>query len=503
MKKNLLLMLAIIIMIAMAATSYSRTNETSKKTKLVNGVIKNSSSRALTLDCRLYSENFKKSQDKYVLSPGGIKSLRIFEAGVGKVLPFYYNNDGDTLLIEVTVRNEGDIIEIYDSYLNSPLALVRTTLPDAPAAISPKPTPKMEYSVGVKVVNDLPWKIFLPNKKLCLSAGATSRGLVNWTPGQNNEPIIIETNGRLTFTEIRFYVDAKNRKQLVIDENMLLQGQSGDSLRLTLKADKMAYVFIDDKTSEIEVIKPIKGRGGYSYSRYFSEGVNTLLLKILEDGIEKIRYFTFVAAPGDNYVTPEALTNPPLFCGEGKHLPLVGFDRSCLFSLADTNSGAKKAAIKEVVGENDTLFNPNGNFFLGMNRILIKFFEETPQGRIDHSVEFYKLVAEDDSFFVIEPKYFWFLEGAPVPVTPKNVTADGKFSKMEFWALEKNLEPQKISLKKNYPADKIYAKVGVLKTVAYYPDGLFKKSATIKVLISKGDKNKEVEIREENIDRTK
>jgi hypothetical protein len=45
--------------------------------------------------------------------------------------------------------------------------------------------------------------------------------------------------------------------------------------------------------------------------------------------------------------------------------------------------------------------------------------------------------------------------------------------------------------------------VGVLKTVAYYPDGLFKKSATIKVLISQGDKNKEVEIREENIDRTK
>jgi hypothetical protein len=57
-------------------------------------------------------------------------------------------------------------------------------------------------------------------------------------------------------------------------------------------------------------------------------------------------------------------------------------------------------------------------------------------------------------------------------------------------------------IKKDYPTEKTYVREGIARLPGRYTEGLTIRNLTVSFIVSSQDKNKPIEIRDENIDRT-
>lgn len=498
--KTKLLLLTIAAIVATIATGYSQ-----KAGKQIKVTVENLTNKVLMIG------SFDGNKPDNLTGRG--KKILYVSKGITDI-PITYQKDNkvfDTFWIPIEFKKDGDNYQLTQKTFEEFLA-ARKEQSDIPMEYTDYKgdntdnnvtTSKKEAvvrTVGRRYVNELSGPFYMPVKKLGLASGKTSKEAIYSRIGQGNEPVITELNNLLSFTEIRDYTAPDGERYYVIDNNKLLEGQSTDSVELTLRADQLTYAYLDPQGQSIQVIKPVKGRGAYSYTKKFREGVNTIAMKILENGVEKIRYYTFIASQGDKEVIPDwnSLKVPKVFYGDQKLLPITGFDKNCFIALLD--STGRRAVWEQIKNANDT--TQALPFFIGMNRMLVRYFEETPQGRIQHSIEFFKLVSESDSAFEIDPKYFWNLEGKLIPLKIASASPTQKFQKIEFWGYDKDLNPKKVIIRPpDCSSETVYVKVGILNAVGYYVDGIFKKSATIKIPVALGDKNKTIEISNENIDR--
>ncbi|MFA5000289.1 MAG: hypothetical protein WC545_02945 [Patescibacteria group bacterium] len=418
----------------------------------------------------------------------------------------------DTTIITMNFAGKGSIFNLTDEELakgkkmkpaqtfkGSSAPTASANLKSAPVAnLSPTTTPEPENyvpMVGKRVKNDLDAILFFQDRGICLAPGKTSINLVQLSP---NERIIIERNNRLFFLEINDFF-ASNDKIYVVNEETLLRGEGQDSVKISLTAGNTPYVFIDDKTKEVKGIREQKGRGGYA--KNFAEGANTIMCQILKNGVAQTRYYTFMASRATSYVSPSQLAfdNPPLFQGRAIYLPIKGFDKNCAVEFLDIDG--RNISERIVLDENGTSVEQEVR--LGMNRVRVTFFERTPQGRVRYSIEYFKLVTEADKEFKIDPEYFWLLEGPPVAVRPKNGAKSRLFQDLEIWASDKKSgEPKKLVIKKDYPSEVVHLREGIVRLPGRYTEGLSIRNLTCTFIISYMDKNKDVLITDENIDRS-
>ena len=469
MKKILFLFVtAVFLMIGSAGTNAQGS------VKRINGVIKNSADRAVVFG----------SIANDPTPPGGTITLKVNQGE--NMIPILFANQAgnalDTVTVKVNFHRDGDVFELTTGHLgrfnNSKPALTVTA----------------DRNTGKTVSNQLDGILFFLDRGICLSPGTSSQELIDLSP---NERIVIEKNYRLFFLEISDFF-AKNDKTYAVSQETLLQGSGRDSIMVSLIADGSDYVFIDDQTREVKGIKSSKGRGGYQ--KNFVEGANTILMQTLMNGVAQTRYYTFMASKGNTTVSPpaNAFDNPPLYYGRRIKLPLAGFDKSCSFEIFDPVS---KTWLNEVIIDENGSVNAQ-TCFLGMNRVRVSYFEKTPQGRIRYSFEYFKLISETDSVFKIDPNYFWLLAGKPVPVILKNSAKNILFQQIELWSLNQQLNPRNIVIKRDYPTEKTYVREGIARLPGRYTEGLTIRNLTVSFIVSSQDKNKPIEIRDENIDRT-